>query len=135
MADLTLIIAGNDVMSKGWVAEGGYKHRIEHRSGEDAGETIDGTIRLAYLWTRHRIDVTFIKDLTLTDAVSVLSLASPAGRMDWFDVTFTDLFDGTVKTKRFYANNYDIVVRTSRRDGETYYDSFTLPLIEDIRKN
>lgn len=130
---IKLIIGGVDFIANGYVSEKGIKQSLEHRSGENAGEMADGSFRLDYLWSRVRLDVNIVKGLNFTQASEIFSLLAPQGRMEFFDVTYTDVLSGQEVTEQMYSNNYNVSVDVCL-NGDTYYEAFTIPLIGGIRK-
>lgn len=133
---MKLIIGGIDFISKGYISENGIKQSLEHRSGENAGEMLDGTFRLDYLWTRVRLDISIIDGLTFEEVSEIFKLLSPEGRMEFFTVEYTDVFTGVEVSEQMYSNNYSAEVHryVDKGTGTIYYKGFTIPLIGGIRE-
>ena len=75
--------------------------------------------------TKIRLDVT-CRPLTAAEAKTILTLIMP----EWVTVSYYDVQQGAVVTKKMYSNNNPASYLIKRKNGTELWSGITFPLIE-----
>ena len=108
-----------------YIAFGGLKWQRADVDGPNAGRDMSGDLIRDRVATKIRWDVT-CRPLTGQELSNVLTAIRPA------EVTlrYTDPETNSVKTGRFYANNFPVNFAIRKKRGIEYWTGLTFPLVQ-----
>lgn len=121
--NFSLSIGGVDITP--YIANRGLKWQLSDIDSSDAGRTMDGLMHRGRVTSKVRLDVT-CRPLTSAEASIVLTAIYP----EWLTVTYVDPKENATVTKTMYSNNRPASHLIQRKDGSTYWDGISFPLIE-----
>lgn len=120
---MTFSIGGTDITP--YIAFGGLKWSRNDVDGPNAGRMQNGEMERDRVATKYRWDVT-CRPLTAAEQATILALIEP----EYINLTYLDPKDNTVKTARYYSNNFPSTYMIRRSNGEEWWNGLTFPLIE-----
>lgn len=121
--NFTLYINGTNITP--YIANRGLKWQLSDIDASDSGRTMDGVMHRGRVASKVRLDVT-CRPLTSSEARTVLVAIEP----EWLTVTYVDPMLNDTVTKTMYSNNRPASHLIQKRDGSTWWDGITFPLIE-----
>lgn len=120
---MTFSINGFDLTP--YIANKGLKWQRSDVDGPNAGRDLTGDLIRDRRAIKIRFDVTCIP-VTGAQLSSILTAIEPES----YTLTYSDPTTNTVKTGRFYSNNFPVNFGVIKRDGTEYWAGLTFPVIQ-----
>lgn len=119
----TMKINGVDITP--FIKNRGVKWTRSDVDGPNAGRSMSGDMIRDRQATKIRWDISCVP-LTQEQLSQILTLIEP----EWVTVTYTDIQTNSIKTGKFYTNNFSASVLLRRKDGLEMWDGLSFPLIQ-----
>lgn len=119
----TMQINGVDITP--FIKNRGVKWTRSDVDGPNAGRSMSGDMIRDRQATKIRWDISCVP-LTQEQLSQILTLIEP----EWVTVTYTDIQTNSIKTGKFYTNNFSASVLLRRKDGLEMWDGLSFPLIQ-----
>lgn len=119
----TMKINGVDITP--FIKNRGVKWTRSDVDGPNAGRSMSGDMIRDRQATKIRWDISCVP-LTQEQLSQILTLIEP----EWVTVTYTDIQTNSLKTGKFYTNNFSASVLLRRKDGLEMWDGLSFPLIQ-----